>query len=677
MSTEETETHPIAASADGATAPSEPAVDALSHDAATDASVTEPHSEAVPSPAAAPGDAATPARKRRRRRRKKAAPAEGVSTSAPTDGDAADASDEASEGEQATATEVGESKKKKKRRGKGAALANRERPAFRVGEEVFGKVSRVTDDAVWVDIAGKATGLFDLRELTAMASEVSDVSPSEELAAVSPEAATILEAPPSIEDAPTLVETSDEPSALAVDEAEQAGAGASEAGEVVADAADAHGAEVESPAVMPPEIAALRATPDGELPIIGDQFIATVASVGIRGGMAMLSRTPANLEESRKKLEAAAQSGETVEGFVTGAIKGGLEVDFRGLRAFAPASHMDLQHGADLTPWLGRRLDFHVAQYAKKGRDVVVSRKKMLEADSRRTRKAALKAIVAGEVHTGIVRSVMAWGAFVALPDAAGVEGLVHMTEASHDRGAKLVDLFKVGEKIEVKVLRVDEKNKLWLSRKALLSDPWESVRQKYALGSRHRGKVARIQPFGAFVELEAAVDGLIHTADLSLKEIESPEDVVKVGDEIDDVVASLDAGAHKIGLHPALAAAEADEPRQKIVVHKPIQVAVVQAMEQGLLVRVLGMTGRQARGFVPAAQTGTQRGTDLRKEFPVGTKLEAKVLEIDPRRGEAKLSIRALRDDREKQAYQSYRAGVAREAKFGTFADLMKKSQS
>jgi small subunit ribosomal protein S1 len=301
----------------------------------------------------------------------------------------------------------------------------------------------------------------------------------------------------------------------------------------------------------------------------------------------------------------------------------------------------------------------------------------MLEQESRRARSEALKGIEPGSLHKGIVRSVVAWGAFIALPEANGVEGLVHMTEASHDRGAKLQEIFKPGEEIEVKVIRVDEKGKLWLSRKAAVADPWDAVKQKYSVGSRHKGKVARLQPFGAFIELESGIDGLIHLADLSMKQIEKPEDVVKIGEEIDVVVASCDPSSHKIGLHPAPPAGEEDEPRQRIQPHKTVKIVVVQATEPGLVVRVLGVTGRSARGFIPAGHTGTQRGTDLRKEFPVGTKLEAKVIEIDPRRGEAKLSIRALKEDTEKQAYQQYRAGVAREAKFGTFADLMKKSQS
>ncbi|MGK4002003.1 S1 RNA-binding domain-containing protein [Sorangium sp. So ce1036] len=527
-------------------------------------------------------------KKRRRRRRRKGADEAGQPGAEAADATAASVEDGAAEmedegEEEHAADEAGQpqpgGEKRKRRKGQGAPPP-RERPAFSIGEEVFGKVSKITDHAIWIDIAGKATGLFDRRE--------------------------ILEEEP---------------------------------------------------------------------PVEGDQFIATVASTGVRGGMLLLSRAPVQLDQARARAEAALQSGEPLEGFVTGAVKGGLEVDLGGLRAFAPASHVDLRHGADLNYLVGQRLDFIVTQFAKKGRDIVVSRRKMLEEESRRARSEALTSIEPGSLHKGVVRKVVAWGVFVALPDAGGVEGLVHMSEASHDRGAKLADLFKPGAEIEVKVLRVDEKGKLWLSRKAATVDPWDAVKDKYAVGTRHKGKVARLQPFGAFIELEPGIDGLIHTADLAIKPIQHPSEVVKVGDEVDVVVANCDAAGRRIGLHPAPPEGEESEPRQRVQQGRAVKVAVTQVTDGGLVVRVLGTTGRAARGFIPAGHTGTQRGTDLRKEFPVGTQLEAKVIEVDPRRGEAKLSIRALKEDAEKQAYQQYRAGVAREAKFGTFADLMKKS--
>ncbi|MDI3286518.1 S1 RNA-binding domain-containing protein [Polyangium sp. 15x6] len=549
------------------------------------------------SPAAKAEAPGADAKKRKRRRKRKGPPgAQGPTAEGAAEGaEGAEASGEDAEGEDTEAGEASEAqaegeapqgKRKDRRKDKqaaAAAAAQRERPAFSVGEEVFGKVCKVTDQAIWIDIAGKATGLFDRQELG-----------------------------------------------------------------------------------------------DEEVPAEGDQFIASVQSTGVRGGMLVLCKgQPKPLDELKKQLEAASQSGEPVFGFVTGAVKGGLEVDLGGMRAFAPASHVDLRHGADLSHLVGQKLDFVVAQYAKKGRDIVVSRKRMLEEDARRLRTEALSKVTPNSVHKGIVRKVVAWGVFVALPDAGNVEGLIHMTEASHDRSARLSDLFRTGAEIDVKVIRIDDKGKLWLSHKATTADPWDTVKEKYAVGTKHKGKVARLQPFGAFIELEPGIDGLCHTADISFKQVEHPSEVVKVGDEIDVVVASCDPGAHKIGLHPALPSGEEEEPRQRVQQYKAVKVAVVQAVEGGLSVRVLGVTGRAARGFIPAGHTGTARGTDLRKEFPVGTKLDAKVLEVDPRRGEAKLSIRALKEDAEKQAYQSYRAGVAREAKFGTFADLMKKSQS
>lgn len=533
--------------------------------------------EASAEAGAAGGEAASgEAKKKRRRRRRKKKPGEAAAAGAEGEGDGEGEASAEGEGEgEASEGEPGAAADKKKRKKRRKPLAGP--PAFNVGEEVFGRVMKITDDAVWIDIAGKAQGLFDRRELL-----------------------------------------------------------------------------------------------DDEPPAEGDQFIAVVASNGERGGMLMLARGEVDVADAKAKVQAALLANEVVSGFVTAAVKGGVEVDVDGLRAFCPASHIDLRPGSDLSHLVGRRFEFHVVQYEKAGRDVVVSRKKMLESEALERRAGSLKKLEPGSIHKGVVRSVVAWGVFVAIPDADDIEGLVHMSEASHDRGQKLTDLFAPGKEIDVKVLRVDEKGKLWLSHKQALPDPWSEMAAKYPVGSVHKGKVVRLQSFGAFVELEPGVDGLIHTADLSIKQIAHPEDVVKVDSEIDVVVVSCDS--RRIGLHPALPPDEASEPKQKVGPHKSLAVKVVQAVEGGLLVRVLGVTGRMARAFIPAGHTGTPRGTDLRKEFPVGTRIEAKVLDVDPRRGEAKLSIKALKQDAERQAYQEYRQGVARDAKFGTFADLLKK---
>ncbi len=532
----------------------------------------ESESEGEGDAAAPTGEAgAAPAegqKKKRRRRRKKKKP-EGEAGAAPAEGAEGEGGAPPAEG-----AEGEHGPRREKRR-----PDPRETLPFRIGEEVFGKVEKVTDDAIWIDVAGKALGLFDRRELG-----------------------------------------------------------------------------------------------EGEPPQAGDQFIATVASHGLRGGMLRMSRAPFPIDDAKQKVEAAMASGELVEGFVTGAVRGGVEVDIDGLRAFAPASHVELRQGADLSPLVGRRLQFAVVQYEKKGRDVVVSRKKFLQEEAQQARADALKILTPGSVHQGVVRTVMQWGVFVALPEAGNLEGLVHASEASHDRTAKLADLFKPGDPIEVKVVRIDEKGKLWLSRRAMMNDPWDAMLQKYAVGTRHTGKVVRLQPFGAFIELEPGIDGLCYTQDLSLKPVAHPKDLLKVDDNFDAVVANCDGTTRRISLHPAPPEDEANEPKPRVGPHRVVKVAVVQPTEPGLIVRIVGLTGRAARGFIPAGHTGTQRGTDLRKFFPIGTKLEAKVIEVDPRRGETKLSIRAMREDAEKAAYSEYREQVTREAKFGTFADLLAK---
>jgi small subunit ribosomal protein S1 len=415
--------------------------------------------------------------------------------------------------------------------------------------------------------------------------------------------------------------------------------------------------------------------PDDLVPTTGDRFVARVHQDGARGGLVVLTRKPLREEESKPKLEKAAQEGTLVHGLVTGVIKGGVEVDLGGVRAFAPASGMDLHPAnANFSGLVGQQLDFKVSQFDKAGRDVVVTRRPMLEAEAHERRKHALSLLNEGQVMTGVVRTIVEWGVFVALPDAENVEGLIHATEASHDPRPYLSDLFKPGDRFDVKILQIDERGKIWLSRKALVEDPWGVARQKFAPGTRHTGKVVRLEKFGAFVELESGMDGLLHVTDLSFDRIEHPNEVLKEGQELDVVIHYFDIHSKKIGLHPAPPADRADEAPQKIVRGGLVKAAVVKGEAAGVVVRVLGVTGRASRGFIPAGQTGTPRGADLRKGFKPGTVLDLKVLDVDPRSGEPKLSIRGYKDDEERKAHREYRQKLKAEGGFGTLGDLLRQ---
>jgi small subunit ribosomal protein S1 len=417
---------------------------------------------------------------------------------------------------------------------------------------------------------------------------------------------------------------------------------------------------------------------DDLVPNIGDRFVARVHNDGIRGGLVVLSRKPLREEEIKPKVEQAHKDGTLVDGLVTGVIKGGIEVDIHGLRAFAPASGMDLHpQNANFASLVGQRLEFKVVQYEKAGRDVVVTRRPMLEAEAHERRKHALTLLQEGAVMQGVVRTVVEWGAFVALPEAENLEGLVHVTEASHDPRTPLNEILKPGEKLEVKIIKIDEKGKIWLSRKALIADPWGEARQKFARGSRHTGKVVRLERFGAFVEIEPGIEGLVHVADLAFDRVEHANLILKEGQELDVIVSNFDMRSKKVTLLPAPSGERANEPQQRIERGALIKVEVVKADGPGLIVRVLGVMGRQARGFIPAGQTGTERGSDLRKHFKAGKVLDTKVLDVDPRTGEPKLSIRGFAEEEERRAHKEYRQKLKAEGGFGTLGDLLKQRLS
>jgi small subunit ribosomal protein S1 len=414
--------------------------------------------------------------------------------------------------------------------------------------------------------------------------------------------------------------------------------------------------------------------PDDLVPAVGDRFVARIHNDGLRGGLVVLTRKPLREEEAKPKVEQASKDGTLVSGLITGVIKGGVEVDIDGLRAFAPASGMDLHPAnANFAILVGQRVEFKVVQYEKGGRDVVVSRRPMLEAEAHERRKHAITLLQEGQVMNGVVRTVVEWGAFVALPEAENLEGLVHASEASHDARTPLTELFRAGDRIEVKITKIDERGKIWLSRKALVEDPWAIAKQKYAQGSSHKGKVTRLEKFGAFVELEPGIDGLLHVQDLSLERIEHPEAVLKVDQELDVIVHHFDPRSKKLTFHLAPKPEHANEAPQKIVRNALVKAEVVKGEAAGVLVRLMGVTGRAARGFIPGAQTGTARGTDLRKVFKPGTVLDLKVVDLDPRNGEPKLSLRGFKEDEERRAHKEYRAKLKAEGGFGTLGDLLK----
>ncbi len=301
--------------------------------------------------------------------------------------------------------------------------------------------------------------------------------------------------------------------------------------------------------------------PDDLIPEVGDRFVGQVLGDGGRGGLVVLTRKPLREEEAKPKAEAAAKDGTLLNCLVTGVIKGGVEVLFEGLRAFAPASGVDLHpRTANLQNLVGQRLDFKVSTYDKQGREVVVTRRPMLEKEAHERRKKAREVLQEGAEMDGVVRTVVEWGAFVAMPEAENLEGLVHISEVSHNPRDRIADVLKPGQKIKVQIQKIDDKGKIWLSRKALVDDPFAKLVEGIKPGDIVEGEVTRVEEFGAFVKISDGFEGLCHAADLSVDRVNDAREVIKAGDKVKMVVHHIDQKQRRVALHPTLSEEHAGE---------------------------------------------------------------------------------------------------------------------
>ncbi len=294
---------------------------------------------------------------------------------------------------------------------------------------------------------------------------------------------------------------------------------------------------------------------------VGDEVEAHVVEVGGKAGCAVLriagsggmGRGPAKVAE----LESAAQHGLPVDGVVTGVNKGGVEVQVAGIRAFCPISQLDLRHVADATAFIGQRLTFKITKYDTSGRntDLVLSRRVLLEEEQRRKAESIREKLIVGAVLHGTVTTLKDYGAFV---DLGGVEGMIHVSELGFARVGKPADVLTVGQPVEVVILKISPpegprgQERIALSLKALEKDPWQDVAERFPVGRRLNATIVRLEQFGAFVELEPGIEGLLHISELAAADkgqVRHAKDRAKVGQVLEVVVNALDVERHRISL--------------------------------------------------------------------------------------------------------------------------------
>jgi len=281
---------------------------------------------------------------------------------------------------------------------------------------------------------------------------------------------------------------------------------------------------------------------------MGDLVEATVTASTAEGFR--LSRKLLQGAQAREALEVAAKNGIPVEGKVAGLVKGGFEVQISGLRAFCPHSQIDLRRPEDPQSYVGRTFEFRIIEYRERGKNIVVSRRRILEEVAAEAAQETWKVAVPGAVLTGTVASVTDFGAFV---DIGGVRGLIHISEIAYERVAKASDVLTIGQEVTVKVLKVEqEKNRISLSMKALLEDPWEAAASKLVEGQVFRGKLLRVVDFGAFVEVAPGVDGLIHVSQTTPEALAELKGQVVSHPEIEVRIVRVDHERKRISLAPA-----------------------------------------------------------------------------------------------------------------------------
>ena len=408
---------------------------------------------------------------------------------------------------------------------------------------------------------------------------------------------------------------------------------------------------------------------EGNLEVaIGDRIQATVVSTA--GGLT-LSRRLMKGAATDRQLESAYRTRLPVEGKVEREVKGGYEVRVARSRAFCPFSQIDIIR-TEPAAHIGRVYEFRITEYAEGGKNLVVSRRALLEETQRASAAEVRKSIVAGAVMTGRVTSVREFGAFVDL--GGGVQGLLHVSEMGWSRVTAPSDIVKPGEEITVKILRVDEdRQKISLGLKQLAEDPWSRVGTTYEVGQVRNGRVTRVAEFGAFVELEPGIEGLAHASTFApTGRTDGWSKSVAPGTTGSFEILSIDLDKKRIGVallpDGSARAATGVSSQSQVVPGARIKGKVEKHEKFGVFVFLA--PGRT--GLIPMSETGIAREGDVVKAFPIGSEVEVVVLEVDPAGRRIRLSVKAIQDAKEAEEVRDYaeREGAAPAEGFGSLAD-------
>jgi small subunit ribosomal protein S1 len=391
-----------------------------------------------------------------------------------------------------------------------------------------------------------------------------------------------------------------------------------------------------------------------------------------KDGYIILSYQKALRRRTWEKIDAAYKAKETIAGKVVDRIKGGLVVDI-GVRAFLPGSQYDLRPTQDLDNLVGTEVQVRVTKLNRRRGNVVVSRRTILEEEQHAKRAALMETLTEGQTVHGHVKNVTEYGAFV---DIGGIDGLLHLTDLSWGRVKHPSDVVKPEQELDVVILKFDkEKQRVSLGLKQLIPDPWVSASDKYPAGGKYKGKVVGVVDYGAFVELEQGIEGLVHVTEMSwAKKATHPSKIVKVGDEVDVVVLDIKPSDRRVslGIKQAL-----PDPWMQTAEKYPVGTVVTGKVRN---IAEFGAFVEIEEGFDGLVHVGdvswTGRVKNPHEVFKKGEPVTAKVLRIDPENRRVSLGIKQVNDIwgdwfKQHKVGQIVKGKVSRIAMFGAFVEL------
>ncbi|AVG17931.1 MULTISPECIES: 30S ribosomal protein S1 [Chromobacteriaceae] len=376
---------------------------------------------------------------------------------------------------------------------------------------------------------------------------------------------------------------------------------------------------------------------------IGDFVTVAIDALENGFGETKLSREKAKRMAAWVELEEALEAGTILSGLISGKVKGGLTVMVNGIRAFLPGSLVDVRPVKDTTPYENKQIEFKVIKLDRKRNNVVVSRRSVLEETLGEERKALLETLKEGAVIKGIVKNITDYGAFV---DLGGIDGLLHITDLAWRRVKHPSEVLAVGDEVEAKVLKFDqEKNRVSLGLKQLGEDPWVGLSRRYPSGTRLFGKVTNLTDYGAFVEIEQGIEGLVHVSEMDwTNKNVHPSKVVQVGDEVEVMILEIDEDRRRISLGMKQCLANPwNEFADNFHKGDKLKGAIKSITDFGVFVGLPGGID----GLVHLSDLSwNEAGEEAVRKFKKGDEVDAVVLSIDVEKERISLGIKQLEGD-------------------------------